>query len=59
MARVPFTGRGNGFQSAMACSQPGANVSCSRMPDSSSTGWATVFISGASASSDLTTTATP
>ena len=41
------------------CSQPGAKVSGSRMPESSSIGWATVFISGASASSLRTMSATP
>src|SRR3954469_22850087 len=48
-ARVPSTAHENGFQSATPCNQPGAYVSASRIPDSSSTGWATVFISGASA----------
>ena len=45
-ARVPSTAQENGFQSATPCNQPGANVSGSRMPESSSTGWATVFING-------------
>ncbi len=52
-ARTPSTAQLNGLNWAMVSSHCGANsgVIGSRIPDSSSTGTATVFITGASASS--------
>ena len=57
-ARTPSTTCLSGLTSDSFCSQPGASVIGSRIPDSSSTGIATMLSSGASASSLFSVSAT-